>query len=42
VEKQRIKITRATVQKTNTKTRQENAENKPATIKTNNIPIEIP
>jgi hypothetical protein len=41
-EKQRIKKTRATVQKQIQKQRQDNAENKPATTKTNAIPIEIP
>jgi hypothetical protein len=42
MEKQRIKKTRATVQKQIQKQRQENAENNPATTKTNTIPIEIP
>jgi hypothetical protein len=37
-----MKKTRATVQKQIQKQRQENAENKPATTKTNTIPIEIP
>jgi hypothetical protein len=38
MEKQRMKKARATIQKQ----RQENAENNPATTKTNTIPIEIP
>ena len=42
MEKQRIKKTRATVQKHVQKQRQENAKNKPATTKTNTIPIEFP
>jgi hypothetical protein len=42
MEKQRIKKTGATVQKQIQKQRQENAENNPATTKTNTIPIEIP
>ncbi len=42
MEKQRIKKTRAAVQKQIQKQRQENAENKPANTKTNTIPIEIP
>jgi hypothetical protein len=42
MEKQRIKKTRATVQKQIQKQRQENAENRPATTKTNTITIEIP
>jgi hypothetical protein len=42
MKKQRIKKTRATVQKQIQKQRQENAENKSATTKTDTIPIEIP
>jgi hypothetical protein len=42
MEKQRIKRTRATVQKRIQKQRQENAEDNPTTTKTNTIPIEIP
>jgi hypothetical protein len=42
MEKQKINKTRATVQKQIHKKRQENAENKPATRKTNTTPIEIP
>jgi hypothetical protein len=42
MEKQRIRKTRATVQKQIQKQRQENAENNPATTKRNTIPLEIP
>jgi hypothetical protein len=42
MEKQRIKKTRATVQKQIQQQRQENAEIKPSTTKTKTRPIEIP
>jgi hypothetical protein len=42
MEQQRIKRTRATVQKQIQKQRQENAENRPAPTRTNTLPNEIP
>jgi hypothetical protein len=42
IERQRLKKSRATVQKQIQNQRQENTKNKPATTKPNTIPIEIP